>query len=240
MAMKRAASCARKVAGKAKFLRAMMPLARILQQQRSSCRSSSKVCRPGAEDAVSCRVLGAAFVLLCSCAQGSVAALRYHCPAQQRDKGNWHTRAIRSIVKQNERPRCRPHTPNGRRRTAASPKITGEAALGLAGAEHSRPEHHSHRARPASTVSSSRFGEGEAACLPESGGFPLRRSRTLAQSSNAQKHDDTLGEVCGGRLVFPPFVPVQTYPAPSCSEFPSPPGAPPPRTCTRLPCVRHL
>lgn len=38
-----------------------------------------------------------------------------------------------------------------------------------------------------------------------------------------QRHDDPLGEVCGGPLVFPLFVPVQTSPAPSCSEFPSSP-----------------
>lgn len=57
-------------------------------------------------------------------------------------------------------------------------KITGEAVLGLAGVELSRPEHHSHRARPAASVSGPRYGVGEAAYLPESGGFPLRRSRT--------------------------------------------------------------
>ena len=132
---------------------------------------------PSALSAVECWALP-----LYAGAQGSVAALAYHCPAQQRDKGTGtQGRSGASSNKTNVRAAdlTRPTADGARRRR---PKITGEAALGLAGAELSRPEHHSHRARPASTVSSSRFGEGEAACLPESGGFPLRRSRTLAQS----------------------------------------------------------
>ena len=74
-------------------------------------------CKLVAECAVSCRVLGAAFVRGRSRQRG-----RPGVPLSSATKGqrHWHTRAIRSIVKQNERPRCRPHTPNGRRRTEAS------------------------------------------------------------------------------------------------------------------------
>ena len=60
------------------------------------------------------------------------------------------------------------------------PKITDEAALGLAGVDLWRTGNHSHRASPPASVSSSRFGEGEAACLPESIGTPPRRSHTCA------------------------------------------------------------
>jgi hypothetical protein len=144
-----------------------MELVRILKEQRSSCRSSSKIRRLVGEKAVSCRVLGAAFVPGRSKQRGRPGVPLYSATKGQR---HWRTRTIRSIVKQTDVRAADLTRPTADGARGRRPKITGDAELGLAGAELSRLEHHSHRARPASTVSSSRFGEG-------AGGLPIRIRR---------------------------------------------------------------
>lgn len=123
------------------------------------------------------------------------------------------------------------------------PKITGESALGV---EQARTVSHLHRAQPPASVSSSRFQAGEAACLPETVGSPLRRSHTLAHTSpHAQKHDHALGQVCGAlrwALAFPRLRACTNQPDPLVQRIPFPsPGAPSPQNLQLVsPCVRHL
>jgi hypothetical protein len=151
-----------------------------------------------------------------------------HSPAQQRDKadgtqGRSGASSNKTVVRAADL--TRPTADGARGRPL---KITGEATLGLAGVELWRPAQH----QPCQALAL------------EKGGRPAHRNRrvspatiahTCAEFTYAQRHNDTLGEVCRGPLVFPAFVPVQTNPSPSCSEFPSSSRRTSPRTCSSSP-----